>query len=128
MSLRRVGVLAACCAAVPVALAAAGGVKDSKVTIDDYHSTSTHAVFEGEVRSPHGPCKRQRRVKVIGNDIDGGGRRVLGRDVTGADGRYKVREAIPFFEDSAWARIKSLQAGNGARCRGDKSREISTAG
>ena len=115
--------------AIAVAPAIGGQRVPSTVEIDNYHAEGDEAIFSGVVSSPKHACEKGRKVIVIGRDEQAGNAtRVIGSDRTGPQGRFDVREQIPFFEDYVWAKLKRARLDNGTKCKGARSKEISTAG
>jgi hypothetical protein len=129
MKTRLAGIAVAAALALPIALAAAGGpTVKSEVTIDDYHAEGNVVIVTGAVESPRAACRKGRTVVVTGRDDATGDTRVFGRDRTGRNGRYEVREPIPFEEDFIHTKLRRKRLRTGAKCAGDRSEEISTAG
>ena len=114
---------------IAVAPAFGGQRVRSDVEIDNYHGEGDEVVFSGVVSSPKHACEKRRKVLVIGRDEQAGNaKRIMGRDRTGPQGRFDVREQIPFLEDYVWAKLKRARPDNGTKCKGARSKEISTAG
>ena len=88
------------------------------VEITNYFVEAETAVFEGTVTSPAAKCAgKGRKVKVVGYDEVGGAKRTLGKDETNAQGKFTVREPIPFFETSPNAKVTANKD-----CKGDRSK------
>ncbi len=117
--------------AIAIAFRAGGAERmiPATVEIDDYHGEDDEAVFPGVVSSTKRACEKQRTVVIIGRNALGE-TRVFGSDKTNRQGRFEVREPIPFEgqELSARAKLKRARLDNGTKCKGARSEEISLGG